>query len=99
MVQFPMETNIIFVKVNNKTLSADDDYDDDFDDDDQPENIRGKFSDIDGKAGAFAFIFSTRFMSFLLRCLRRRLYQILRAFCRISAIHPGLPDASAGGEI
>ena len=30
----------------------------DFDDDDQPENIRGKFSDIDGKAGAFAFIFS-----------------------------------------
>ncbi len=30
----------------------------DFDEDDQPENIRKKFSDIDGNAGAFAFIFS-----------------------------------------
>ena len=30
----------------------------DFDEDDQPENIRKKFSDIDGNAGAFAFVFS-----------------------------------------
>ena len=29
-----------------------------FNEDDQPENIRKKFSDIDGNAGAFAFIFS-----------------------------------------
>ena len=29
-----------------------------FDEDEQPENIRKKFSDIDGNAGAFAFVFS-----------------------------------------
>lgn len=30
----------------------------DFNDDEQPENIRKKFSDIDGNAGSFAFVFS-----------------------------------------